>query len=133
MRRIILLLFCFAASALAEVQYTITIASGQAVSSSVAVIGVTGLHGGLPASLLMPAAWTAADLLIEGSMDGTNWYPVYDSSGTRVRITTDAGRIVVLNESALKTLPYLRFRSVAVGGTADAAQTADRTLGLLIR
>lgn len=134
MRRIIVLLFCFAASAFAEMQYTITIASGQAVSSSVTVIGVTGLHGGLPVSLQSPAAWTAADLLIEASFDGgTTWLPVYDSTGARLRITIDAGRAIVLDSGKLSALPRIRLRSVAVAGTLDVAQAAERTLVMVVR
>jgi len=114
--------------------YDFTISSGQAVSSGEYLDpSVTGLADGAACALLTPAAWTAADLLVESSVDGTNWFPVYSADGTCTRIVLDAGRIVTLDPASLWGLSWLRFRSVAVGDTSDVNQAANRTLRLIIR
>jgi len=38
--------------------------------------------------VLIPDAWTAADLALEVSDDGTNWFPIENDSGTRVKLTS---------------------------------------------
>lgn len=132
LRLLAVLLFGLAAQA--EQFYQLTINAGSAVTGGVRVIGASGLHGGLPASLQMPAAWTPADLLVEASFDGgATWVPVYDSDGARPRIKVDAGRAVVLDAATLWALPRIRFRSVAIGGTADVAQASQRTIVLVVR
>ena len=122
----------FSLCAFAQSEWTFTFSSGSAVSSGIRTVRGSGWS--MPASLLMPASWTDADLLVEASFDGgATWLPVYDSDGVRVRIKTAANRIVILDASAFWALPEIRFRSVAVGGTVDAVQAAQRTLRLLAR
>jgi len=71
MRLIALLTLCVA-SALAQGVYQITIPSGQAVSGELAIDPrVTGMSRSTAIALAMPSAWTAADLLVEASVDGS--------------------------------------------------------------
>jgi hypothetical protein len=132
--KLILALLFFATCAPAQVQYMMTIASGQAVTSEVQIgPRSTGMQGATAVTLVSPSAWTAADLLIEASLDGANWLPVYDADGGRVRVKIDANRMIVLDASAFWGLPRVRFRSVTVGGTTDVNQAAARTLTLIVR
>ena len=82
---------------------------------------------------MSPSAWTAADLLVEASVDGMTWLPLVDSDGSRYRIKIEAARAIVLDASAFWGLPWVRFRSVAVGGTSDVNQAADRALQVIVR
>ena len=133
MRLIALLALC-AASVFAQGVYQITIPSGQAVSGELAIDPrVTGMSRSTAMALAMPSAWTAADLLVEASVDGSTWLPVYDSDGARARIRADASRMIVLDGSVFWGLPRIRFRSVAVGGTSDVNQGAARTLTVIVR
>jgi len=114
--------------------YQISIASGSAVSSALQISPeVTGRAQGTTVALVMPSQWTAADLLVEGSLDGTTWFPVYDSFGAPVRIVVDAGRYIVLDSSSSWGLVWMRFRSVAAGGTSDVNQAASRLLTVIVR
>lgn len=134
MKKLIVCLVALCGLALAQSSYTATISSGQAVSSEVRIgPRTTGLQTATAIALVTPSAWTAADLLIEASLDGTTWLPVYDSDGGRYRIKVDTSRFIVLDASAFWGLPRVRFRSVAVGGTSDANQAANRTLTIVLR
>jgi len=133
MRLIALLALC-AASVFAQGVYQITIPSGQAVSGELAIDPrVTGMSRSTAMALAMPSAWTAADLLVEASVDGSTWLPVFDSDGGRARIKADSNRMIVLDGSVFWGLPRIRFRSVVVGGTSDVNQGAARTLTVIVR
>jgi len=134
MRKLILAALLCAAAAQAQVAYEVAIPSGQALSGELRIgPRVTGMTSSTAIAMAMPSAWTAADLLVEASVDGSTWLPVYDSDGARVRIKVDASRIVVLDASVFWGLPRVRFRSVAVGGTSDAPQGAERVLTVIVR
>lgn len=133
MKQVLALLFFLAMPGMAQIVLTATIPNGQAVSAAIETgVPPTRAHTGLPAAVLMPAAWTAADLLVEASVDGTTWFPVFDFLGIRMRIIVDSARVVVLDASMLWALPRIRVRSVAVGGTTDVNQGADRVLTFFI-
>jgi hypothetical protein len=98
----------------------IRIISGQSLSSLVDL-------GGLKlVGVVMPPAWDAANLTLQGSFDGKSFFDVYDKAGAEMTITTAASRFIVLDPNLLPALNLLKFRS----GTAGAAvnQTANRTL-----
>jgi hypothetical protein len=68
--------------------YTLTIASGQALSN---VINITKIQPrGI--SIEIPAAWTAADIQPLVSRDASTWLPLYvtdsDFEATEIRIKT---------------------------------------------
>lgn len=75
----------------------------------------------------MPAAWDAAALTFAGSVDGTNFFPVYDQLGNEVMLpNVAASTYVAVPPMLLPRVPYLKVRS---GTNANAVnQTADRAL-----
>ena len=101
--------------------------------------GATGLSGALdlkgmtPVAIQMPAAWVAADLTFQVSLDGGVTYAnLYDEAGTEIAVTVAASRVVALNTVAKYwSGGWIKFRS----GTAALAvdQTASRTLILSAR
>ncbi len=102
-----------------------TIASGASLSGAVA------FGDGVLAGILMPAAWTAAALTFEGSVDGATFKPLHDDVGTEIQFTVDADRIVIVAPYDFSALRFLKVRS----GTSAAAvnQAAERVLTLLVR
>ena len=107
---------------------TLTLASGASVSGSLDTLN-TDLLG-----FISPAAWTAAALTLEVSVDNTNWFGiVYDSYGVQINsyssLTVNAG----YNADFINLLPfrYIRLRS---GTTATPVnQAAARTFTVLSR
>jgi hypothetical protein len=102
-----------------------TIANGASLS------GAVNLGNGGLAAIVMPSAWTAAVLTFQGSSDGTNFYNLYDDTGSEITATVSTSRIVALQPSLFAGLRYVKVRS----GTSGAAvnQGGERALVLLTR
>ena len=100
----------------------VVIAINTSLSSAVQIFG------GLLSIIEMPAAWDAANLTFQTSGDGTNYFNVYDDSGTEVTVTASTSRRIRLEPSQWAGIQYIKIRS----GTAGVAvnQTAARTLYL---
>ncbi len=103
---------------------TALIANGASLSS------VVELGAGKLVAIQMPAAWTAAALTFQASIDGTNYFNVYDN-GTERNYTVDASRMLVLQLSDWVGIKYLKIRSGTAGTPVN--QGADRTLTLLVQ
>ncbi len=103
---------------------TVTIASGQSLSPAV------NLGGRKLCGIAMPAAWTAAGLTLQGSVDGTTYLDVYIAAGTAYTITAAASQMIVLDPNLLRAMSYLKVRSGTAG--APVNQGADRALTLLL-
>lgn len=100
----------------------VTIANGASVSGSVE------LGGDSIVGVAMPAAWTAAQLGVEASVDGTNFSPCYDAAGDELLIAAAASRYIVLAPEMTKGLRYVRLRSGTVA--APVNQGAAREISL---
>jgi len=104
---------------------TATIPSGSNVSNAIdcndrSVLG-----------FVAPAAWTAATLQIEVSVDGTNWITsIFDSTATAAgllaSLTAGAGYSVDL--IALTPWQYIRFKSGANQGAARTFSVVTRPI-----
>lgn len=101
----------------------VTIHNGDSVSGAIELRKDQGITG-----LSMPAAWTAASIQLEASLDGGTWLPMYDADGNAIVITTAASIWVTLLEAATAGARYVRLRS----GTSAVPvnQGADRTIGV---
>lgn len=100
---------------------TVTIASGASLSAEI------NCRGRVPKRIIMPAAWTAANLTFQtGLVTGGSFTDKYDPAGTEYLVVAAAGREIPLPYDAFAAIPFLKIRS----GTAAAAvlQAADRTL-----
>lgn len=102
----------------------ITILNGQSLSASV------HLHQQRLFGIVMPAAWDTAALTFRASIDGTNFFDVYDDSGNVLTVQAAASRFIVI----ASPLAYLGIQRIMVrSGTPSVAvaQTADRLLQLI--
>lgn len=106
-----------------------TIANGTSESGTVDLFGTSIL------GFIAPAAWTAAALNIETSVDGTNWVTagLFDSAGAAVSswssITAGAGYSV--DPVAMLAWRYIRLRSGTTGTPVN--QGADRVFTIVTR
>lgn len=105
--------------------------SFASVSISTAGTGdVVNLTGLTLSSIQMSTAWTDADITFEGNVDGsTNYYPVYNSTGTALTYETSANRLMLFDPAIFSGLQWLRVMSVSTASTA-IEQAAARTLKL---
>ena len=99
-----------------------TIAAAGNLSSAANI--VTSMIFGLK----MPAAWTAADITFQVSLDNVTYQNLYDETGTEVKVVVAASRFVRLPPGEWASYPYIKIRS----GTAAApvAQVAEAIIGI---
>jgi len=82
--------------------------------------------------VVMPAAWTAANLTFQTSYDGgATWADVYDVNGNELTATAAASRFIALDPANFAAVQRIKVRS----GTAatPVAQGAARSLTLVLR
>ncbi len=129
--RILLIAVCVAAQAMAQQvtqprTITAVIASGASVSTLVVLGGCT------PAAILMPSAWTAANVGIQATVDNATYYDVFDQYGSKLGIVAAASRWIVLTPSDTWSFFSLRLTSIDSAGTA-VNQAAARTMTVVCR
>lgn len=105
---------------------TATIASGASVSGDLD-LGTARLG-----RIAMPAAWTAADLTLQTSHDGTagSWNSLYDKEGAEYTIKAAQARSMLIPLSDMLSVRYLRIRSGT--SAAPVTQAAARSLLLVL-
>lgn len=98
---------------------TISISSGQSLSASYQTDGKF-------VGFIVPAAWTTAAITFAGSVDGTNFYPIFDAGLERTIASADVvtGRMIILNLSDWLGVKFVRIRSGTSGTPVN--QTAQR-------
>jgi hypothetical protein len=101
------------------------IANGASLSAAVE-IGKTWVTG-----LILPAAWTAASLTFQGSVDGTNFYNLYDTDGTEVTSQAAVDRFVRLDSADWSKFSHIKIRSGTSGTPVN--QGAARTIKITTR
>jgi hypothetical protein len=104
---------------------SVTIANGAALSNAVKLSGATLL------GIEMPAAWTAAGLTFQHSIDGVTYTDLYDGAGAEVSLTVVAAHYVFLPPANWSGIVYLKVRS-GTGGT-PVNQGAERVLKLVCK
>jgi hypothetical protein len=92
------------------IQNTPTIASGQQASS------VIHTKGNSLCGILMPAAFTGTALTFLASVDGTNFFPIYNANGA-LSYSVAQGQYVAINPQDFYGVQYLKIQS----GSAEAA------------
>lgn len=111
-----------------------TIPNGQALSDAVP------LGGAEMTGLLMPAAWTAAGLTFQGSLDGVNYFEISLDTGAPTAATVPsaaaaAGALLVRGAAGTSALaqilgiPFIKVRSGTSG--APVNQAAERQIKIL--
>ncbi len=103
-----------------------TIANGQSLSTGVP-LGAKSLVG-----IAMPAAWDAAGLTFQVSVDDrATWLDLVDTSGTALAATVAAAQFVQIDPTKWKGINNVKVRSGTAG--APVNQTADRAIILIVR
>lgn len=109
--------------------FTVTIPNSAAVPTE-----GTDLEGYMPIGIVMPEAWTTANLTFQATSDGVNYYDVYDSGGTEVTVTAAASRYIVLTPELVAAFAGVQKVLVRSGTTGSPVnQAAARTLLVLGR
>lgn len=98
----------------------------SSLSESISLEGVTYVVG-----LIMPSAWTPANVTIQGSPFGVNFFNLHDGvPGTELVFNVVPGTIVAVNPNRLRCCAAVKLRS----GTAAAPviQAVSRTFGIVV-
>ena len=103
---------------------TCTILNGASMSDILDLRGVSAVR------FIMPAAWTAAALTFQVSVDGTNFFDLYDNLGIEKNIPVVASRAINLDVSELAFIDYLKIRSGTSGTPVN--QGADRVISVIV-
>jgi hypothetical protein len=109
-------------------QSTVTILNGTSLSTASVDLRNEQLVG-----IIMPAAWDAAALSFQGSIDGSTWGNVFLATG---EMSFPSADVAVSNLLAfdIHITPAIRFVKVRSGLSAAAVtQNADRVITLLTR
>jgi hypothetical protein len=104
----------------------LNIPARASLSDILSLEGVTAVVG-----IIMPQSWTAANVTIQGSPFGVNFYDLHDGlPGTELMFNVRPGVMVNINPNRLRCCAAIRLRS----GTHSApiAQAAARTFGIVI-
>ena len=99
---------------------TATIALGASLSDAL------NISSGSVSYIELPATWTTAVLTFQGSLDGTNYFNIFDDEGYEVIVFVEAGRRVHVQQHNINQNKYIKLRS----GTSFNAvnQAAARTI-----
>lgn len=82
----------------------------------------------------MPAAWTAAKIGFEASVDAKTFQTAKDNTGALVESAAAASVFIPFPQDSAIFAPYLKVKSTAPAGTGVAEnQAADRVLVLIFR
>lgn len=106
----------------------VTIASGASLSDIIDL----GAHK--LCAILMPAAWTAANLTFQAAISPRGTFTdVYDDAGVEVAVTAATSRCIGLDATAseLAALRFIKLRSGTAGVPVN--QGAARTIYLILK
>jgi hypothetical protein len=103
----------------------VTIASGQSLS------GEAPLGDGTLCGIAMPAAWTAAGLSFQASVDGGTTWLEMQSISAALAVTAAQGQYIALDPAVWRGINDIKVRSGTSGSAV--AQAADRVLTLITR
>lgn len=84
------------------VRFVIPITSGAS--------NIVRLWGKTILDLQFPASFTAGDVIVECSHEGTTFAPAYEDDGTAITIAGDASRYVFLEERLFQGRRYVRLK-----------------------
>ena len=85
-------------------------------------------HGRLD-SITMPAAWTAAGLSFQGTVDGVNFFNVFDNAGNEVVVNAAANEQISIDR--FEGAVWIKIRSGT--NAAPVNQAVAAALTLLVR
>jgi hypothetical protein len=101
------------------------------IANSASLSGAIDLGGTSLAGYIMPASWTAASVTFQASVDGTNFYNLYDQFGNEITHAVAASRFIALTPSDLVGVRYIKLRSGT--SASPVAQGAERQITYVTR
>ena len=102
-----------------------TIANGTSLSGSVNLGGLR-LFG-----IVMPAAWTAASVTFQMSVDGgATWSNMFDANGNELCVTVAASRFIALDPVNFAATAMIKARSGTAATPVNQGQDSVVTLVL---
>ena len=104
---------------------TVTIANGASLSSA-----LTDVDGASLVGIVMPAAWTTANLTLQFSHDDTAYNNVYADDGVEVTIIAGASQYIRLNPADFLGANAVKVRSGTSGTPVN--QGGDRVITLVL-
>jgi hypothetical protein len=101
------------------------------IASSGSLSGAVNIGDEPIIAIIMPSAWTSANLTLQASIDGATYYSVYNMDGDEYTITASASRYIVFSPHEFQWARYVKLRS----GTADTpvSQDAARSITIITR
>ena len=111
----------------------LTIASGASLSNSINLNKMDGVKkvGLRLFGIVIPSAWTAANLTFQTSYDGVTYQNLYDKDGSEETVTvTDTDTSIWLNPATFAAVPFLKIRSGTSGTPVNQAAARDILLVL---
>ena len=113
-----------AAGDLVVVSIPVTIANGTSLSAAIDLSAYRAF------AISMPAAWTTASLTFQASVDGINYFNVYDDTGVEVTATVAASQYVVVSAPVkMLGVRWIKVRSGTSGTPVN--QGADRIVTIV--
>ena len=127
----VLLLVIMMAFPVMAATVTATIANGASLSSAVN-IPKTSPQSTNPRSvaIIMPAAWTTANLTFFVSADGVNYTELYDGQGNEYTVVAAASRYILLDPAVFTNITNFEIQSGTTGSPVN--QGAARTLTVTV-
>lgn len=87
------------------------------------------MNGQLLSGIVMPAAWTAANITFQATYDidaaTPVWNDLYDESGNEVTVVAAAARFIRLNPTDFAGISGLKVRSGTTGTPVNQAAARD--------
>lgn len=99
------------------------IANGQSLSDA------ARLDSAIPVRLVIPAGFLGNGIEVQTSIDGTDFFDLYGSDGSKVRLTAVAGSSMRLTPAEWIGIKAVKFRAV-LNGVAQA-QDAARAISIV--
>jgi hypothetical protein len=97
-----------------------------AIASSATTSDAINLAGMNLVGLVMPAAFTGTTVTFQASVDGTNYFDVYNTAGTQLSVTVGTSQYICLWPSDLASIKNLKLVS-------GATEAAARSITLVMR
>lgn len=130
---VILAALLFASPAQAASTVTANIANGASLSGAVALTVYSQASSLHPVGILMPAAWTAAGITLQGSVDNCQtFFNMFIQAGTEYTVTSPAAsEYMILSPNDLVGINCLKVRSGTSGSPVN--QGAARAIGIVLQ
>ena len=101
------------------------------IAASASLSGAVDLKLHTVIMIVMPAAWTAADLTFQCSVDGGLYNNLYDHEGTEFTVTAGASRAIQIQPEDFTGCGFIKIRSGDNG--TPVTQTTARGFTVVLR